>query len=176
MTTPEQRLVPTATGRPELLNVYLNDHLAAAAGVVALARRAAEAHRGTAGARDLAELVAQLVEDRRTLIAIMAQLDVPRTRYKEPLAVLAERLGRIKPNGSVFHRSPLSSVVEVEALVLGVTANRSGWRTLQQLSATRPGLDPDQLDELIGRAEHQLAVLARLTEVAVREALTASPA
>jgi hypothetical protein len=36
LTTPEQRLVPTATGRPELLNVYLNDHLAAAVGVVAL--------------------------------------------------------------------------------------------------------------------------------------------
>lgn len=172
MTTPERRLVPTETGRPQLLNIYLNDHLAAAAGVLALARRTAGAHRGTAGARGLTDLVAQLAEDHRTLVTIMAGLDVPRTRYKEPLALIAERLGRVKPNGSLLRRSPLSSVVELEALILGVTANRSVWRALQQLSASRARPDPDQLEGLIARAESQLAVLDGLRDVAVREALT----
>jgi hypothetical protein len=171
--TTERRLVPSETGRPALLSIYLNDHLATAAGVLALARRAVGAHRGTAGAPDLGTLVAELAEDRRTLISIMARLDVPRTRYKEPLALAAERLGRLKPNGSLLRRSPLSSVVEVEALTLGVTANRSTWRTLKQLAATRPALDQDELDELISRANTQLAVLEQLREVAVREGLTA---
>jgi hypothetical protein len=172
LTTPE-RVVPGEKGRPELLKVYLDDHLAAAAGVLALARRTAGAHRGTAGASDLENLVAHLAEDRRTLIAIMARLEIPRTRYKEPLALAAERLGRLKPNGSLLHRSPLSSVVELEALTLGVTANRGVWRALRQLSTSRPLLDRDQLDGLIGRADATLAVLERLHEAAVREALTA---
>jgi hypothetical protein len=173
LTTPERRVVPGETGRPELLNVYLNDHLAAAAGVLALARRAAGAHQNTAGARDLTELVAQLADDRQTLIRIMAGLRVPRARYKEPLALVAERLGRFKPNGSLLHRSPLSSVVEFEALILGVVANRSVWRALQQLSANRAELDADLLDKLLDRADSQLAVLEQLREAAVREALTA---
>jgi hypothetical protein len=172
VTTPE-RVVPAERGRPELLSVYLDDHVAAAAGVLALARRAIGAHRGTAAAPDLQKLVAHLAEDRRTLIAIMGRLDVSRTRYKEPLALAAERLGRLKPNGSLLHRSPLSSVVELEALALGVTANRAVWRTLRQLSTTRPRLDRDQLDGLIARADSDLAVLEGLHEAAVREALTA---
>jgi hypothetical protein len=172
LTTPERRVIPTGTGRPALLSVYLNDHLATATGVLALARRAAGSHRSTAGASDLGNLVGQLAEDRRTLIEIMARLDVPRTRYKEPLALAAERLGRWKPNGSLLRRSPLSSVVELEALTLGVTANRSTWRTLGQLIATRAALDPDELDTLVSRADSQLAVLEQLREVAVREALT----
>jgi hypothetical protein len=171
LTTPERRLIPAQTGRAQLLNIYLNDHLAAAVGVLALARRSAGAHHGTAGASELAELVSQLAEDRQTLLTIMARLNVPRTRYKEPLALAAERLGRVKPNGSLFHRSPLSSVVELEALTLGVLANRSVWRALQQLSASHAGLDTDQLEHLIGRADSQLAVLDGLRDAAVREAL-----
>jgi hypothetical protein len=171
LTTPE-RVVPGDGGRPELLNVYLQDHLAAAAGLLALARRTAGAHRGTAAASDLEQLVGHLAQDRQTLSAIMARLDVPRTRYKEPLALAAERLGRLKPNGSLLHRSPLSSIVELEALALGVTANRRVWRTLRQLSTARPLLDPHELDELIGRADSNIAVLERLHEAAVRDALT----
>jgi hypothetical protein len=171
LTTPE-RVVPGAGGRPELLTVYLDDHLAAAAGALALARRAAGAHRGTAAASDLENLAAHLAQDRQTLIAIMARLHIRRTRYKEPLALAAERLGRLKPNGSLLHRSPLSSVVELEALTLGVTANRGVWRTLRQLSTARPLLDRDQFDGLIGRADSDLAVLERLHEAAVQDALT----
>jgi hypothetical protein len=172
VTTPE-RVVPAEGGRPELLSVYLDDHVAAAAGVLALARRAAGAHRGTAAASDLEKLVAHLAEDRQALIAVMGDLNMSRTRYKEPLALAAERLGRLKPNGSLLRRSPLSSVVELEALTLGVTANRGVWRTLHQLSSTRPRLDRDQLDGLTARADSDIAALERLHEAAVREALTA---
>lgn len=170
MTT--DRLVPVPA-RPELLRIYLHDHLAGAAGGVALARRLAQGHRGTAAAADLADLATQVEEDRVALVEIMAAVGVPRELVKQPLAVLAERLSRLKPNGALRGRSPLSSVVELEAMALGVTGKAAGWRTLRELSGSELQLDRARLEELSSRAEHQLATLERLRIRAVNEALQA---
>jgi hypothetical protein len=168
--TEDERVVPVPA-RPELLGVYLNDHLAGAAAGVGLAGRLAGSHRGTAAAADLDQLAAEVREDRNSLIAIMNEVGVDRRHYKEPVAVLAERLGRFKPNGSLLARSPLSSVVELEAMALGVTGKRAGWRTLRELSGSEPRLDAGRLDELIARADRQLALLERLRVRAVAEGL-----
>lgn len=49
----------------------------------------------------------------------MGQLGIPRTYYKESLAVLVEHAGRLKLNGSLRHRSPLSTVVDLERWLSG---------------------------------------------------------
>lgn len=158
---------------PDLLAIYVNDHLAASAGGVALARRVAGS-RNEATAEAAKRLEQQLAEDlaadREALASIAKRLGVRRTYYKEPLAVAAERLGRLKPNGAVLRRSPLSDVVEYEALALAISAKRAFWRTLRDLVATRSELKAAEVDALIARAENQADVVARLHGEATRQA------
>jgi hypothetical protein len=151
----------------ELLEIYLNDHLAGSAGGVALARRIAQSHKGSS---ELQTLAADVADDREALVSVVRRLGLRRTRYKEPVAVLAERVGRLKLNGSVLSRSPMSDVVEFEALALGVTGKRACWRTLRRLADENPGLDPAELDGLIARADDQLELVERLRADAARTA------
>lgn len=154
----------------DLLGVYLNDHLAGAAGGVALARRVAGSRTGSEG-EQTQRLAQQIAEDRDSLIAIMSRLGVRRTFYKEPFAVIAERAGRWKSNGTVVRRSPLSDLVEYEMVALGITGKRAGWQALRELTPSRAGLDGAELDVLIQRAEEQLEVVRQLRLGAVGRAL-----
>ncbi|HZZ97300.1 MAG TPA: hypothetical protein VFE19_09800 [Jatrophihabitantaceae bacterium] len=168
------RVVHAATPRPHLLRIYLNDHLAGAAGGTGLARRLAESHQGTAAGTDLVNLARDVEQDRNALLEIMRQLGIVRTYYKEQAATLAERAGRLKLNGSLLRRSPLSTVIELEAMVLGVTGKRCGWLSLRELAEFDTRLDAARLATLIERADQQLATLERLRVRAAREALAAS--
>jgi hypothetical protein len=105
---------------------------------------------------------------------MVRRLGVRRTLYKEPLALVAERLGRLKPNGAVVRRSPLSDVVEYEALALAIAAKRTLWRTLRAMAATRSELDAAELDSLARRADDQAETAERLRADAARLAFTQS--
>lgn len=154
-----------------LLRIYLNDHLAGAAGGVALAGRLVHSYRGTTEQAALERLAGDVVADRDSLLAIVGSLGLPRTYYKEAVALAGERLGRLKLNGSIVKRSLLSFVVELEMMTLGVTGKRSGWRSLRELSESDARLNSAQLDELIRRADDQLEVLEELRIRAVKAAL-----
>ena len=64
----------------------------------------------------------------------MAALDVPVRTYKVYAGLVGERVGRLKLNGRLLARSPLSSLEELELLSLGVTGKAAGWRTLRLLA------------------------------------------
>ena len=153
-----------------LLEIYLNDHLAGSAGGAALARRVARSHPDT---KELQTLADEVAADREALVAIVGRLGLRRTRYKEPAALVAERVGRLKLNGSVLRRSPMTDVVEFEALALATTGKRAAWCTLRALADGNSELDPAELDALIARADSQLAALERLREAAARTAFAA---
>jgi hypothetical protein len=155
----------------KLLAIYLNDHLAGATMGIELARRALGANRSTELGRFLEELLREIEEDKRTLEGIMRSLDVPKSAVKPRLAVAAERLGRLKLNGQVTGYSPLSRVLELEGLTIGVAGKLSLWRNLRDgagLAEHLPGLD---LDALIARAERQLGSIAEHRIAAARLAL-----
>lgn len=156
-----------------LLALYLNDHLAGATGGTALARRLARNHRGTDLERPTADLADQVAADRTALLQIMRSLDVRPRRLRSALAVLAERVGRLKLNGTLLRRSPLSSVVELEAMHLGIEGKIDGWQALRQLADHEPRLDSSQLDELLARARQQSDGLQRLRLQAATTAFTA---
>jgi hypothetical protein len=165
-----QRADTSATDvRPEasLLGVYLNDHLAGATFGAELASRIARGHRHLDG-EALERFVQEVVEDRASLLEMMAALDVPVRRYKMLLGWVAEKTGRFKPNGRLLERSPLSSLLEFEMMRLGVEGKASGWRTLRMLAERDDRLDPARLDELLARAERQTEMLEefRVREVA----------
>ena len=119
----------------DLLGIYLNDHLAGATGGKDLARRLARAERDQPDADVLDRLATEIAEDHVALLDIMATLDVPVRRYKTIAACAMEKASRLKPNGRLVTRSPLSRVLELEAMRLGVEGKAAGWRTLR----ARPG-------------------------------------
>jgi hypothetical protein len=146
----------------KLLALYLNDHLAGATGGTALARRLARNHQGTELEGPTSELADQVEEDRKALLQIMNALDIRPRPAKQVLAALAERVGRLKLNGTVVRRSPLSSVIEFEAMRLGVEGKIDGWQALRRVADHEPRLNADRLDELLRRAGRQSDTLQNL--------------
>jgi hypothetical protein len=116
-----------------LLAIYLNDHLAGAALGVELARRLRSSNRGDPEfGEPLARICAEIDADRETLIRLMERLNVDRKPLKPALARMAERLGRLKPNGRLRGYSPLSRVLELEVLASGIGGKMQLWNALEQ--------------------------------------------
>jgi len=169
----------TIAGRSgnELLGIYLNDPLAGATGGVELARRVAASRPGAGGPDDddtLPRLATEIAQDRAALLAMMKALAIPVRTYKVYAAWIAEKAGRLKLNGRLLTRSPLSRLVELEMLRLGVEGKAAGWRTLRFAADSDKRLDPDRLDELIARAGHQTDLLEELRVRAARQVIEAS--
>jgi hypothetical protein len=160
----------------ELLAIYLRDHHAAGSAGVALARRAAE-HAELPAARldQLAAVAAEIAEDLRSLESVMAGLEISPSAVKDTVATVGERVGRLKLNGSVLTRSRLSTVLELETLVAGITAKQALWKALAILSEAEPALDADELGRLEQRAGRQRKVVEACRLEAVRAAFVASP-
>ena len=152
-----------------LLGIYLNDHLAGAVAGSNLARRLAASEREWTKADVLDRLAIELAEDRAALQDVMAAMDVSVRVSKTWAAWTAERMGRLKLNGRVFRRSPLSRVLELEAMRLGVEGKAAGWRTLRAGAAADPRLDADRLDALIDKARGQIDTLEQLRIEAAAE-------
>ncbi|GAA1872531.1 hypothetical protein [Actinomadura bangladeshensis] len=160
----------TTPGSRGLLHIYLTDHLAAAAGGVALARRVARSHRDTADAERLKRLADDIAADRGALLSILRSLGMPPRRYKSVAVWAAEKGGRLKLNGRLISRSPLSDLVEVEALRLAVEGKAAGWRTLLTVADHEPELDAGRLRALLERATAQIALLDELHTKAAGQA------
>ena len=158
-----------------LLGIYLNDHLAGATGGVELARRVAAARRRDEAGDALRHFAADIAADRAALLEIMAALGVPVRAYKVCAGWIGEK-ARLKLNGRLLSRSPLSSLEELEVMRLGVTGKAAGWRTLRLLADTDSRLDRVRLDELIARADSQVGLLEDLRVRAARLALGRGPA
>ncbi|WP_063771112.1 hypothetical protein [Streptacidiphilus neutrinimicus] len=149
-------------GFSPLLKIYLNDHLAGATAGVELLRRAARTHAGDTMGPTLAKLGAEVEQDRATLVNLMRAAGVAPQRGKAAAGWLAEKAGRLKFNGRLLSRSPLSDVWELELMRLGVEGKTSCWRTLRALAETDGRLDGAQLDGLIKRATRQAQTLEAL--------------
>ncbi len=159
-----------------LLGIYLNDHLAGATGGVELARRVAAVRRPEEAGDALWRFAAEVAADRAALLEIMGVLGVPVRAYKVCAGWVGEKAGRLKLNGRLLSRSPLSGLEELEMMRLGVTGKAAGWRTLRLLADTDVRLDCGRLDELIARADSQLELLEDLRVRAARLALGQGPA
>jgi hypothetical protein len=155
------------------LAIYLNDHLAGSVVGTELAKRALEENRGSSFGEFLEWLVGQIREDRATLERLMDELGVSKSRFKRTLALALERVGRLKLNGQLTGYSPLSRLVELEGLALGVAGKRALWVALQEVAGTEPRLREFDFDLLRRRAEEQLAGLERHRLEAARLAFAA---
>jgi len=134
------------------LQIYLNDHLAGATLGVELAKRTLKENPDGELGEFLRWLGGRLAEDRR---ALLARIERP-SLAKAGGAWLAEKLGRLKPNGHLTTYSPLSRLVELEGLKTGIEAKRSLWLSLGDA-------------ELVARSDEQLERLEPHRLAAARE-------
>lgn len=147
--------------RPQLLAIYLNDHLAGSVAGVEMARRTRASNEGTEFGEPLAALCSEIEADRESLVSVMAELGVARSRIKPAIGWLAEKLGRVKLNGQLRGYSPLSRVVELEGLLLGITGKLRLWQLLADLVGEQASAD---FPALIARAEDQRARVEELQQ------------
>ena len=149
------------------LSIYLNDHLAGATVGVELVNRCRSANEGTEYGPVLERLAEEIEADRDALQRLIEERGFSRDRIKVGTGWLAEKFGRLKLNGSVRGYSPLSRLIELEGLFLGVSGKLSLWRNLR---AAGIGSRRTDLDELIKRAESQRRRLETLRTRAAEEA------
>ena len=154
------------TTSDRLLEIYLADHLAASTAGLELARRSARSNAGNATGEFLRCLVVEIEEDRETLERLITQLGFKPSRPKEVAAWLAEKVGRLKLNGQVRGYSPLSRVLELESLAVGIAGKEALWKALRRVAA----VDTVDLEALIERARRQRADVEEHRLAAVDEA------
>jgi hypothetical protein len=155
------------------LAVYLNDHLAGATVGHELAKRAASSNEGSEYGTFLSDLEHEIAEDRAALVRIMERFEIKQDKLKTTGAYIAEKFGRLKPNAHFTSYSPLSRVVELEFLLLGVTGKLALWRALLAVEHADERLDAEELSVLAERAESQRNELEPFRLRAVEDALLA---
>ena len=154
------------------LGIYLNDHLAGSTAGLELAKRAAKSNEGNEYGVELSRLATEIEGERDDLKKLLDELGFSEDKLKVSVAWLGEKVGRLKLNGSLLSYSPLSRLVEIEGLFLGVNGKRAMWLNLQATVGTK-GKSVD-LPALIATAESQSERLEALRIKAAAEALTPS--
>lgn len=155
----------------EPLDVYLNDHLAAAAAAVELVERLRANNEGTALDAHLQELGRDIEADRETLSEIMASLGVPPSRPKQVAGKVLETLSRFRLNERITGSAEVTRLMEIETLSLGIEGKLSLWRALSHVAASRPALAEFDLGALEGRAVDQRSRLEPYRLEAAAQAL-----
>jgi hypothetical protein len=155
----------------KLLSIYLQDHMAGAVAGVELARRARGSNRDTDYGEEIAEICATIEEHRQVLQDVAGALGISPSRVKEAPAWVGEKLGRLKLNGRLLGYSPLSRLVELEGLVLGLTGQIELWRSLRESVGGDRRLADFDLNQMAKRTEQLRTRVERLHERAAREAL-----
>jgi hypothetical protein len=153
----------------DLLGIYCNDHLMAATGGIELVSRMLGTHRGTPYEPHLANLLGELREERTALLSTMKALGIPVRQYKQVATWVGEKLSRLKLNGRLLSRSPLSDLIEFEFIATAVLGKRAGFETLREVAEADDRIDKELLERLIRQADEQHEWLSEARrEVAAR--------
>ncbi|MFH5821519.1 NAD-dependent epimerase/dehydratase family protein [Georgenia sp. AZ-5] len=153
----------------DLLGLYLSDHLTGATGGLNRIQRMARAYADTTLGPELGQLAREIGEARDALEAVIEALGLRKRPYRQAAAWAAEHLGRLKLNGRVLTRSPLSVLLELELMRSAVAGQLGLWQTLIDLSEDIQ-LPRERFEELAEDARGFQARLEELHETARRQA------
>jgi hypothetical protein len=170
MNTPTTNTDTQQSDQSHLLQIYLRDHEAASVGGLQLFRQCAKANSGTRYARELNRLTNEIRADRDALRNICERFGVKYSNVGRALAFSGATVGRLKTNGRAFSYSPLSRVIEFEAMSAGVMSKLRLWESLLLLARVEPRLDGAEMARHAADADEQLMTLGRLHDLAVEEA------
>jgi hypothetical protein len=155
------------------LGIYLNDHLGGSTTGIELVRRVAGEYRGTELGRFAEDLAPEIEADRDTLLEIMDLFAASKDQTKVAMGWITEKVGRLKLNGELRERSPLSPLIELEGLSLGIEGKRALWISLREVDHVAERVGRERLDELVSRAEAQRERVEAHRRAAARTAFTA---
>ncbi|AVZ38150.1 MULTISPECIES: hypothetical protein [unclassified Dietzia] len=144
----------------EMLHTYMQDHHAGAAAGVDLFRRVAKDHEDPEIREVVARIGDETEEDLHSLEELMTLAGTAPSALKDLPARAAEKLGQLKPNQRFAQRSPLSDLLELEALTIAVRGKELGFRAL--LDIGDPRLPQPTLEALVERAVEHGAQLEKL--------------
>jgi hypothetical protein len=155
----------------DALGHYLRIHLTGSAGGIELFSRGEAMPDSTAretvlGIRD------ELVQEREQLLAMASRVGASPAPLAAVAAKVGERIGRLKPNGDLLHRTPLTDVVDLETMLVAVAGKIAGWQSLIAVADKHDGLRLDELTALLEQARRQHEQLAGLHAAAAARALT----
>lgn len=151
------------------LSTYLNDHSGGATLGTNLAERIRDNNEGTPLGDHFARLSEEIAEDRGTLLRLMSDLGVGRNPVKVAGGRIGELLARLKLNDRIFGYSPLSRLVELESMFLGIRGKQELWLNLDRaLGDSVAGYD---FRSLAARAERQRHSFDEFRRAAADEAL-----
>jgi hypothetical protein len=165
--------MPHVAASKEALTAYLTDHRAGAAAGGELAGRLRDKHRGTAEAPFFSGLAKAIDEDRATLDGLIEQLGLARSRVKETAGWMLERVSRLKLNDRLTGSPQLTTLLQEEALSLGIEGKLALWKSLKAVADDEPALAATNFDELVERAQEQLDGLETRRLAAATNALRA---
>lgn len=144
-----------------LLGIYLNDHYAGFVAARELAKRSIRNNRGTPLGEFLTGLLADIEADGAVLAEVMAAVGTRQDPIKRATAWSAEKVGRLKLNGSLAGYSDLSRLEELEGLSLGVHGKLGLWDTLSLVAGSDRRLAGFEFSSLADRAKRQRAAIER---------------
>ena len=116
-----------------LLHIYLSDHFAGSAVARSRCSHAAAQNRGNEFGVFLELLLREIDEERETLRSVIERVGAKPPLMKVAVGAAFERLSRLKPDGQLRGYSPLTRLLEFEALSLGVEGKRLLWVALAEL-------------------------------------------
>ena len=153
------------------LATYLNDHLAGSVVAVELLDHLEEEQAGTAEARVLADLRADIMVDRQQLEAFMEQLGIAVSRPRQATAWLTEKLSELKLRLDDPGHGALRRLEALEAVSLGILGKQALWQALAVAAEDAPELGKLDYAGLVRRATEQHRVVETLRLRAAEEVL-----
>lgn len=153
----------------QLLGLYLSDHLTGSTAGLSRIQRMAEAYADTPVSADIARVSAEIERERDLLRGLIGDLGTRQRPHRQAVAWLAEHAGRLKLNGRIIRRSPMTMVLETELMRAAILGKLGGWQTLEEL-APDLGLDRATFQKLGDDARSQIEALSRVHEHARRNA------
>ncbi|GGA71280.1 hypothetical protein GCM10011490_22440 [Pseudoclavibacter endophyticus] len=142
----------------ELFGLYLSDHLTGATAGAARLERMAAAYIDTPVYAQLSEVANQVRLEREFLRRVIDSLGVRPRRHRQATAWVGERVARLKANGRITRRSPMSLVLEAEIMRSAVVGKLGGWQVLRD-HAELLELDPGVFDDLANSVSRQVETL-----------------
>jgi hypothetical protein len=118
---------------------------------------------------ELSSLEEQIRAEHDLLEQLLRDLGMRKLRHRQAAAVAGEHIGRVKTNGRLFTRSPMTLVLEVELQRSAVIGKRGVWQTLAD-NAEDLGMEPELFGELAAQAARQQETLEQVHAYARRRA------
>lgn len=148
---------------------YLRTHLAGSTAGVNLFDRAAS-NMPEPGASIIRRIHGELEEERVQLRAMIDRLGFHENAVINALAKAGERVTRLKPNGSLLHRTAKTDLVDLEAMRIALAGKLAGWESLLTIVDDEPRLDRAELEQLAAQAREQQATVRELHRAAATRA------